>query len=282
VFAIRPALLALLVASLTACSGQSDSSSSQGTPPPLASPDAAATDVTVATDAPVPAGASAPPAPAAAASSSVLKPVALTDVAGLPGERAIRDLVELGVIEPSSGQFHPHAPITRAAFVRWLVKANNAEFISDSKMLRAAEPGDDQAFVDVPSSSPDYPYIQGLANAGYVIGVDAKHFAPQRNITREELVAIYMNREDGGPTSVVTSFDNVGIPYSDAAKISKPYWGAFHDAFYGFYKNVPYRIFGESKLVHPQKLATREEAAIAVSVVQNADARSTVQADGGK
>jgi predicted flap endonuclease-1-like 5' DNA nuclease len=276
----RSVLVSFVLAAAAACT--SSHPATQGTSPatdasvdPFGGVVSPGPDAAAAADPPPAPAAAATPAPAA---TSILKKVALTDIVGLAGTTAITQLAQLGVVEPASGAFHPHAPLTRATFVRWLVKANNAEFISESHMIRPAVTADGPIFVDVPVSSPDYKYIQGMADAGYVVGIDAKHFAPERNITREELIAIYVNREVNGKTTVTTSLADMGSTLTDAASVSKPYWGAFHDDTYGFYKGNIARIFGDARTLHPQRLATREEAAIAVSVVQNADAASTVTA----
>jgi hypothetical protein len=278
----RLLLLVAFAVSLSACTNSTTASDS-GSPAPVDSGLAA-----VATGSAEPSAGndstSSPGTEAVALASPAthpsfkLKTVALTDIDGTSGQKAIVDLAELGVIEPATGAFHPHAPLTRATFVRWLVKANNAEFISDVNMIRPTETADSPTFVDVPPSQPDYKYIQGMADAGFVIGIDAKHFAPSRNITREELIAIYQSRVSDAKIPPVTSVAGMGIDFTDADKISKPYWGAFNQAWYGFYKLNIQRIFGDIKTFHPQRPATRAEAAIAVSVIKNADAASTLAA----
>jgi hypothetical protein len=239
--------------------------------PPAASPSAAAT---------VPSASPAASAPA--------KP-AFTDIAGVDGADAIRQLASLNVLDVTSGQFRPHDPITRAQYVRWLVKANNAYFASrPEKRIRLAETSP-PSFVDVPSANPDFAYVQGMSDAGYVIGVDKTHFAPGRNLTREELVAILISRDNEGsamPSAGPPSTWNyssgggtISVQLLDRDKVSKPYWGAFQVNNGGgnsYAMDVLHRVYGTIKVFHPQQLATRADAAIGLQEIDRANAASVV------
>src|SRR5579864_2326301 len=147
-----------------------------------------------ATQAPAP---SSPP-PATPAAPAPAAAAAFTDIGGIFAEQTIKDMASLGVFDSTGGEFKPNAPITRAEFVRWLVKANNAYYKdTPDQQIRAAESGT-PTFVDMPATNPDFKYIQGMANAGYVIGTDATHFPPDRPITREEMIAIKASRDEHG------------------------------------------------------------------------------------
>jgi hypothetical protein len=197
--------------------------------------------------------------------------VSFTDINGDFGQQAIQDEAALGILDSATGAFKPDAPITRAQFVRWLVKAENVYFKDTvSKQIRLAKTGPAQ-FVDVPVTNPDFPYIQGLANAGYVIGIDKKHFAPNSVLTREQLIAIKAAVDEGGniqPYPGVQSF----LDYTDTAKINPVYATAIHeDASVRTTRNIA-RIWGALKTFSPKKPVTRSEAAIAIWEINDGSA----------
>lgn len=112
-----------------------------------------------------------------------------TDIAGAFGEKEIKDLVKVGVLDTSSGTFNPTKPITRAEFIEWLVKSNNA--IRPKKdFIRTAEPGTPSSFTDLAESNPYFKYIQGMADAGWTIGFPDKTFKPDGILTREQMIGI--------------------------------------------------------------------------------------------
>jgi hypothetical protein len=202
------------------------------------------------------------PAPTATPAVAT-KQVSFTDINGDFGEQAITDEAALGILDSTAGAFKPDAPITRAQFVRWLVKASNVYFKDTaSKQIRLAKSGPAQ-FVDVPANNPDFPYIQGLANSGYVIGIDKTHFAPNRTLTREELVAIKVPIDEGAN---ITPYPGIAgfIHYSDTAKINSRYMTAIHEDDSARATHNIARIWGSLKTFQPQKPVTRSEAAIAI------------------
>ncbi|HEX5274900.1 MAG TPA: S-layer homology domain-containing protein [Candidatus Rubrimentiphilum sp.] len=249
------------VSLLAACSGGNGSSSATASPAP--SP---AASVVVAAS-PTLAGSSAPTATPAVP----VQQVSFTDISGDFGQPQIQDEAALGILDSAGGAFKPYAPITRAQFVRWLVKAENIYFKDAvSKQIRLAKTGPAQ-FVDVPVGSPDFPYIQGLANSGYVIGIDKKHFAPNRVLTREELIAIKAPVDEGGniqPYPGVESF----LSFSDTSKINPQYATAVHeDESVRTTRNIA-RIWGALKTFSPKKPVTRSEAAIAIWEINDGSA----------
>ena len=252
--------LVLLVATLAACSGQGSASSNSS-----ASPAAAATVAIVSTATPSVVAA----ATVTASPSVAVKTVKFSDISGIFAEQAIRDLAALGVFETTSGAFGPSKTISRALFVRWLIKADNAFNKDPAHQIRLAE--DKVAtFVDVPASRPDFKYVQGLANSGYVIGIDAKHFQPDRPITREEMVAIKAQVDEG---ATITPVDVMYLSqFGDANKVNKRYTGAIHEDFSVRTTHNIGRVYGNIKMLQPQKPVTRAEAAIALSVIADTSA----------
>ena len=265
-----PRVLAILaLAVLAGCGGSksaTQSSPSPAAPTATASPTIAAAAATAAPSA----------APTATGTPDPLAAVKFTDISGNVAEQIIKQEAAAGVFGTKTGAFRPYDPLTRAEFVRWLVRSNNAMAQGNtSSMIRLADPSSDVTFVDVPKSNPDFPYIQGMANAGYVIGVDSKHFAPGRNITREELVAIFVSRMVGSNIKPSTPDQIAGdVGLSDAQDISKPYWGAIEsDHWSGLFgsNHVLNRVYGSIKVFHPHKFATRTDAALAVQTFGGSD-----------
>jgi hypothetical protein len=195
-----------------------------------------------------------PPATLAVAAAS------FTDIDNSAARDEILDLARLGVFERTSGAFEPTRPITRAEFVRWLVRANNA--MRKEKDIRLAE-SDTATFSDVPPSHPDFKYIQGMANAGIVIGYDETTFKPDRSLSREELIAIKCGLDQGGVQYKSNSYSEIELVWhwSDARKVSRRYLDAMYSEDFNSAKNVD-RTFGAIKMLKPQQAVTRSEAAI--------------------
>jgi outer membrane murein-binding lipoprotein Lpp len=196
-----------------------------------------------------------PGTPAVAAAS-------FTDIDNSAARDEILDLARLGVFERTSGAFEPTRSITRAEFVRWLVRSNNA--IRKEKDVRLAE-GGAATFSDVPASHPDFRYIQGMANAGVVIGYDETTFKPDRPLSREELIGIKCGLDQGGVTDRNKDHGSVDRiwHWGDVRKISRRYLDAIYSEYFNSAKNVD-RTFGAIKMLKPQQAVTRGEAAICV------------------
>ena len=266
-----PRVLAIIaLTALAGCGGNKNATQASPSPAATVAPTIAAA---AATAAPVTAPSAAP---TATGTPNPLAAVTFTDISGNVAEQLIKQEAAAGVFGTKTGAFRPYEPLTRAEFVRWLVRSNNAIAQGNpSSMIRLADPSSDVTFVDVPKSNPDFPYIQGMANAGYVIGVDSKHLAPGRNITREELVAIYVSRMVGSNIKPSTPDQIAGdVGLSDAKDISKPYWGAIESdhwsGLFGSY-HVLNRVYGAIKVFHPHKAATRTDAALAVQTFGGSD-----------
>ncbi len=74
----------------------------------------------------------------------------------------------------------PNRPITRAELTRLVVGATHYILINPPN----------PSFVDVPSNNFAYQYIEIAYSKGVVHGIDATHFAPNRNIRRDEMAQI--------------------------------------------------------------------------------------------
>lgn len=201
--------------------------------------------------------------------SSGLLPVAFEDIEGKYGEEEITMLAGLGIFDGNEGSFHPNGSITRAEFVRWLVRTNNRYAglkLGEREPIRLAE-HQTASFTDVPPGHPDFRYIQGMVDAGFVIGYDQTTFAPDRPLSREELVAIKSAVDYNGQKNSDT-LQSAQTSWTDADKISKKYYGAFYMDRYLSSPNIP-RTFGSIRAFRPQQDSTRAEAAKCLSAITN-------------
>jgi hypothetical protein len=274
------ALLAMSVFALAACSGNNQGS--QATASPQAAATVAASPAAAATTAAAAPAAVATPTPTPNPTASVR----FTDISGIFAENAIKQEATLGVFDATAGKFNPYNSVPRAEYVRWLVVANNIYFKGQpDKQIRLAEANSSQSFVDVPKSNPDFKYIQGMANSGFVIGVDKNHFAPSRSLTREEMIAILMSRDANSsplPKAIPPSSWNYSsgggtlpVDFTDRNKVSKPYWGAFqlnNGGGNSYAEQEVKRIYGNTKVFDPQKAVTRADVAVALQVIDQKSA----------
>jgi hypothetical protein len=155
--------------------------------------------------------------------------VRFDDISGVNGSREIIGFAKLGVIDPLSGNFEPGSPVRRRDFIRWLVKANNVLWAdSPSKIVKLADVTETSSFPDVKTGDPDFPYIQGMQNAGYSVGFPDRSFGPDQSLTREQMFAI-KNVFDRGTVDpgLVKGIDfarNTAMaPWKDKDDISKTY-----------------------------------------------------------
>lgn len=205
-----------------------------------------------------------PPVPTTATRPRHVEKVRFTDVRSDESREAIAQLGHLGVFDSTTGLFHPKAPIARSQYVRWLVRANNAFFAMNARKQIAPSAGRESSFADLPASHRDFAYVQGMADAGFRIGIDAWHFAPGRWLTREELLAILLARDKNG---VNESPAVAGPPVDiirDGAKVSRRYWQLLRDdqgdMSISTHDNLN-RTFGGGDLLYPKRAVTRAEAA---------------------
>jgi outer membrane murein-binding lipoprotein Lpp len=209
-----------------------------------------------------------PPSTSGAPSGpSAAKATSFTDIAGIDGAEDIRNLATVGVLDGKGGNFDPAKPISRAQYVCWLVTTNNLYFADQpNNKIHLAGAGDTSTFVDVPSSNAAFKWIQGMANSGYVVGVDAKHFAPNQAITREQMIAIKAQVDEGAPIPS-NSDQRHFIPVSDVGEIDFSYLGPVYEDYSARTTNNIGRIWGSTKVFHPKKPVTRAEAAVSLSKI---------------
>ncbi len=160
-----------------------------------------------------------------AATGAPSQSVSFDDIASISERQFIEDLGALGTFDQTAGHFDPSGPITRAQYVRWLVRANNAIwFDQPSLQIKLAE-GPPASFPDVPQSDADFPYVQGVDNAGFAIGFRDKRFHPSAALTHEQLLAIKESVDRGGYNSLFAPGQDFAwyrphLPWKDADRIT--------------------------------------------------------------
>jgi hypothetical protein len=213
-------------------------------------------------------------APVAAASGGVT--VAFTDLGSAYGTKEIDDLARLDVFETSSGAFNPGGTITRADYVRWLVKANNAIWAGDpSRQIRPSSDGK-SAYPDVATSHQDFAYIQGMYDSGFAVGFPDKTFKPDMPLTHEQMIAIKESVDRGGVDKYYVDFWDSTMPnWKDRLQINKQFRGAIAEDAHAdrtataqgqptyVIDNVG-RSFGAIAMFRPQHPVTRAEAALSI------------------
>lgn len=223
---------------------------------------------------------SAPATPAdVSADSSTSKAPSYADIAGIEGADDVKNLAALGVLEANGGKFAPYEPVLRATYVRWLVETNNKYFAdSPENQIHLANAGDTNTFVDLPAANPDFKFIQGMANAGYVVGVDKNHFAPDQPLSREQMIAIKAQVDEGAPIASDPGM-RMFIPFSDNAEIDNGYLGAIHEDTSVRTTNNMARVWGSTKIFRPKKSVTRVEAVTSLAKIGALSSRHGAAAD---
>ena len=126
---------------------------------------------------------------------------------------------------------------------------------------------DEPAFQDVPTTDPDFPYIQGLAEAGVIpspLSGDTNNinFGPDEPLTRQQMILwkVPLDTREPFPKTTVEKV-NEAWGFRDASKIDADALGAVMlDFSNGDFSNIR-RVYGYTTLFHPKFPVTRAEAA---------------------
>ncbi|MGF2036556.1 MAG: S-layer homology domain-containing protein [Nostoc sp. CmiVER01] len=193
----------------------------------------------------------------------------------------IQDLAALGVlsIEPeatksnttTSKQFEPAKIITHREYARWLIAANNAMYASNpAKQIRLASETTQPAFSDVSAKDPDFPAIQGLAEAGLIpspLSGDSTVvlFRPDAPLTREQLLLwkLPLDTRQALPSANLDAVKQTW-GFQDAARIDPKALKAVLADYQNAEQSNIRRVFGYTTLFQPKKPVTRAEAAMAL------------------
>lgn len=208
---------------------------------------------------------------------------AFTDIDKAPPElrQYIQDLAALGVLpveqaaaksnQSNTSQFQPNQAISRREFARWLFAANNQINANrPSLQIRASSSTSQPAFQDVPRNDPDFPIIQGLAEAGLIpspLSGDstAVLFRPNAPLTREQLLLwkVPLDTRQALPNASVDAVKQTW-GFQDATKIDPKALRAVLADFQNSEQSNIRRAFGYTTLFQPKKPVNRAEAAAAL------------------
>lgn len=184
-----------------------------------------------------------------------------------PLRQYVADLMELGVL--TSADFVPDKTVRRREYVRWLVVANNRMYAHNpGKQIRpptskSAEP----VFQDVPRTDPDFPLIQGLAEAGILPSKltgdeTVVLFRPDTPLTRADMILwkVPLDIRRALPTATIDTVKETW-GFQDAAKIEPKSLRAVLADFQNGQKANIRRSFGYTNLFQPTKTVSSVEAA---------------------
>lgn len=193
----------------------------------------------------------------------------LTDINDLKNTAEIAKMHNLGVFEPLTTKFEPQKPAKRREFARWLVKSANILLTKDNqspKCIKLAK-GSKSSFSDVNSTDSDYPYIEGLNNAGVAIGFDDHTFKPDKPITRAEMFAIKGALDELITTGKADTKEAAAqwyakATYTDSSKVPQTLAGGMQLASSA---GTIERVYGTLRMIKPDDLVTRAQAAMCIA-----------------
>jgi len=204
-----------------------------------------------------------------------LRPVAtkaeFVDLKGDPAADVAAGLVQLGVLDVAKGVFRPDATLRRADFITWLVRANDIFFRDQpAKQIPLASPGEVPAFIDVQPTVACFPYVQGMVDAGCVVGSQqSSDLGYDRNLTREWFILL-RNGIDLGKRAVVADpadYNTLRVQLrtflKDADLVSDECLAAVLADVTGG-KTIRLAFGGTDRLA-PKRAATRREGILALS-----------------
>ncbi len=221
--------------------------------------------VLAASASPTPTPTTSSPTPAASPTAinkpSSTFPAATTDY--------LTDLTKIGVL--TSADSSANRVVTRREYARWLVAAHNKiTGTKPTQQIKSATTDAKPVFQDVPSTNPDFPSIQGLAEAGLIpsaLSGDATIvlFRPDTPLTREQMILWKVPLDTRQPLPAA-SLDAVKQTwgFQDAGKVDpKALRAVLADFQNGEQSNIR-RVFGYTTLFQPKKTVNLGEVAIAI------------------
>ncbi|MEH2080550.1 MAG: S-layer homology domain-containing protein [Nostoc sp.] len=194
----------------------------------------------------------------------------------------IEDLAALGVLSTeaktiknnstnTTNQFEPGKIVTHREYARWLIAANNAVYANNpAKQIRLASESTQPAFSDVSAKDPDFPAIQGLAEAGLIPSplsgdTTVVLFRPDAALTREQLLLwkLPLDTRQALPSANLDAVKQTW-GFQDAARIDTKALRAVLADYQNSEQSNIRRVFGYTTLFQPKKPVTRAEAATAL------------------
>uniref|UniRef100_A0A1D1ZIE1 Huntingtin-interacting protein 1 n=1 Tax=Anthurium amnicola TaxID=1678845 RepID=A0A1D1ZIE1_9ARAE len=205
----------------------------------------------------------------------ILVPAVVDQVQG----QALAALQVLKVIE---ADIQPGDICSRREYARWLVSASSILSRSTTSKVYPAmyiENVTELAFDDVTPEDPDFPFIQGLAEAGLIssklsksdmnvpVGVeeDPVFFYPESPVSRQDLVSWKMALEKRQLPEVDRKILYQCSGYIDIDKINPEAWPALTVDLSTREHGIIPLAFGYTRLFQPDKPVTKAQAAIALA-----------------
>jgi hypothetical protein len=181
----------------------------------------------------------------------------------------LTDLTKIGVL--TSADSATNRVVNRREYARWLIAAHNKiTGTKPTQQIKLATTDTKPAFQDVPSTNPDFPSIQGLAEAGLIpspLSGDASTvlFRPDSPLTREQMILWKIPLDTRQPLPVA-SLEAVKQTwgFQDVSKVDpKALRAVLADFQNGEQSNIR-RVFGYTTLFQPKKTVTLGEVATAI------------------
>uniref|UniRef100_A0A0E0KLY6 SLH domain-containing protein n=1 Tax=Oryza punctata TaxID=4537 RepID=A0A0E0KLY6_ORYPU len=198
---------------------------------------------------------------------------------------ALAALQVLKVIEPDA---QAGDLCTRREYARWLVVASNCLSRNTSSKVYPAmyiENVTELAFDDITPEDFDFPFIQGLAEAGLISSklsrsdmnvpqdVDNLHnlFSPECPVSRQDLVSwkMALDKRQLPEVDKISMYKASG--YMDVDKINAAAWPFLVADLHAGDQSITALAFGFTRLFQPDKPVTKGQAALALSTGDSAD-----------
>ncbi|KAH6815504.1 hypothetical protein C2S51_020324 [Perilla frutescens var. frutescens] len=173
---------------------------------------------------------------------------------------------------------------TRREYARWLVQASSALSRNTTSKVYPAmyiENASELAFDDITPEDPDFPSIQGLAEAGLIASKLSRHdmqsygegdedttplyFSPESPLSRQDLVSWKMALEKRQLPAVDKKILQQLTGFIDIDKINPDAWPAVVADTAAGEQGIITLAFGYTRLFQPEKPVTKAQAAIALS-----------------
>ncbi|KAI3471143.1 hypothetical protein Pfo_027806 [Paulownia fortunei] len=191
-------------------------------------------------------------------------------------------LSALQVLKVIEDDVQPGDLCTRREYARWLVLASSALFRNTTSKVYPAmyiENVSELAFDDITPEDPDFPSIQGLAEAGLIASklsrrdmqsygdedTSSIYFSPESPLSRQDLVSWKMALEKRQLPVVDKKNLQQLSGFIDIDKINPDAWPALVADLAAGEQCIITLAFGYTRLFQPEKPVTKAQAAIALS-----------------
>ncbi|KAF8113505.1 hypothetical protein N665_0049s0021 [Sinapis alba] len=224
------------------------------------------------------------PAPSTVSRVNPLKPIFPTVVDPIQSQM-FAALQALKVIESDA---RPYDLCTRREFARWLVSASNVlARNSTSKVYPAMyiENVTELAFDDITSEDPDFPFIQGLAEAGIISSKLSNHnissaessqfrFSPESSLSRQDLLSWKMALEFRQLPEADSKKLYQLSGFLDIDEINPEAWPALIADLSAGENGITALAFGRTRLFQPCKAVTKAQTAVSLAIGEACEAVS--------